>query len=106
MLIPNTFLPGYRATARSAFPGNLVQMREGNGPGGPEAASSGDHAAASIAGHVTQAADWLASTRARRAAVARDIKSAGIVSPGAEIHLVRRLARNAEWGSTRLCSST
>ena len=41
----------------------------------------GDQAAASIDGHVPQAADRLASTRARRAAAARTIRSAGTASP-------------------------
>jgi hypothetical protein len=40
-----------------------------------------DQAAASIEGHVPQAADRFASTRTRRAATARDIRSAGTASP-------------------------
>ena len=41
----------------------------------------GGHAAASTFGHVWQAADRLASTRARRAAAARDVRFAGTPSP-------------------------
>ena len=39
-----------------------------------------DHAAASMDGHVRQAADRLASARSRRAAVARAVRSAGTAS--------------------------
>ena len=41
----------------------------------------GDQAAASAAGHVPQVADRLASARARRAAAARAVRSAGTASP-------------------------
>jgi hypothetical protein len=66
----------------------------------------GDQAAASIEGHVPQAAERLASTRARRAAAARDIRSAGTASPVPKYISSGVCPRNAEWGSTRLCSST
>jgi hypothetical protein len=66
----------------------------------------GDQAAASIDGHVPQAADRLASTRARRAAAARDLRSAGTAFPVPKYISSGVCPRNAECGSTRLCSST
>jgi hypothetical protein len=66
----------------------------------------GDQAAASIEGQVPQAADRLALRRARRAAAACDLKSAGTASPVQKYISSGVWPRNAEWGSTRLCSST
>ena len=66
----------------------------------------GRQAAASTDGHVSQAADRLASTRARRAAAARDVRSAGTASPVPKYISSGVCPRNAECGSTRLCSST
>jgi hypothetical protein len=80
MLIPDTVLPvSSRATARSASRGqSRPDVRRAPVP---IRSALGDQAAASIEGHDPQAADRLASTRARRAAAARDIRSAGTVSP-------------------------
>ena len=66
----------------------------------------GDQAAASIEGHMPQAADRFASTRARRAAPARAVRSAGTASPVPKYISSRVCPRNAESGSTRLCSWT
>lgn len=66
----------------------------------------GGHAAASIDGQVSQAADRLASTRARRAAAARDVRSPGTASPVPKYISSGVCPRNAECGSTPLCSWT
>ena len=66
----------------------------------------GGHATVSSDGHVSQAADLLASARARRAAAAPDVRSAGTVSPEPKYISSGVCPRNAECGSTRLCSST
>jgi hypothetical protein len=94
------FCPSTQATARSACPGQSAH--------GPRIPSVGcrHHAAASIDGHVLQAADRLASARARRAATAPDVRSAGTASPVPKYISSGVCPRNAEWGSTRLCSST
>ena len=62
-----------------------------------------DHAAASVVAHLPHAADRLASTRARRAAAARAVRSAGTASPLAKYISSGVCPRNAEWGSTWLC---
>ena len=64
------------------------------------------HAAASTDGHVSHDADRLASMRVRRAAAARNVRSAGTASPVPRYISSGVCPRNAEWGSTRLCSST
>src|SRR5215510_13521358 len=64
------------------------------------------HAAALNDGHVRQHADRLASTRARRAAAARDVRSAGTASPVPKYISSGVWPRNAECGSTQLCSRT
>ena len=64
------------------------------------------HAAASTDGHVAHDADRLASPRVRRAAAARAVRSAGTASPVPKYISSGVWPRNAEWGSTRLCSST
>jgi len=52
------------------------------GPSGPNGGQhSMVHAAGLTDGHVSQDADRFASTRVRRAAAARDVRSAGTVSP-------------------------
>src|ERR1700730_13927352 len=65
-----------------------------------------DQAAASIEGHVPQTADRFASRRARRAAAARAVRSAGTPSPVLKYISSGVCPRNAEWGTTRLCKST
>jgi hypothetical protein len=57
-------------------------------------------------GHVSPDADRFASTRLRRAAAARDVKSAGTASPLSKYISSGVCPQNAECGSTRLCSST
>jgi hypothetical protein len=64
------------------------------------------HAAASTDGHLSHDADRFASTRVRRAAAARDVRSAGTASPVPKYISSGVWPRNAECGSTRLCSST
>ena len=64
------------------------------------------HAAASTDGHLSHDADRLASPRVRHAAAARDIRSAGTASPVPKYISSGVCPRNAECGSTRLCSST
>ena len=66
----------------------------------------GCYAAASINAHISQAADRLASTRARRAAAARAVNSAGTALPVPKYISSGVCPRNAEWGSTQLCSWT
>jgi hypothetical protein len=65
-----------------------------------------NQAAASMDGHVPQVADRLASARARRAAAARAVRSAGTASPLPKYISSGVCPRNAEWGSTWLCSWT
>ena len=98
------FCPLTRATARSTAPGQSA-------PDAPRSrcrrrSAVGGHAAALIDGHVSQAADRLASTRARRAAAARDVRSPGTASPVPKYISSGVCPRNAECGSTRLCSWT
>ena len=64
------------------------------------------YAAVLSAGHVSQVTDRLACRRARRAASARAASSAGIASPVPKYISSGVWPRNAECGSTRLCSST
>ena len=66
----------------------------------------GGHAAVSRDGHVRQAADRLAPARARRAVSAPAVRSAGTASPVPKYISSGVCPRNAECGSTRLCSST
>ena len=64
------------------------------------------HAAALSNGHVSQDADRLAATRARRASAARALRSAGTASPMPKYISSGVCPRNAECGSTWLCSWT
>ena len=57
-------------------------------------------------GQFPQAADRFASMRARRAAAARAVRSAGTASPLPKYISSGVCPRNAECGSTRLCSWT
>ena len=88
-------------------PGYRVQDARARRPSARKARSAiGGHAAVSSDGHVSQAADRLASARARRAATAPDVRCAGTASPVPKYISSGVCPRNAEWGSTRLCSST
>ena len=106
-MIPDTVLPVYSGNRAIRF-SRAAASRRPSPPDpvrGRRPALRG-HAAASIDGHVTQAADRLAFTRARRAAAARDVRSAGTVSPVPKYISSGVCPRNAECGSTRLCSWT
>src|SRR6516165_1508511 len=102
-MIPDRFWPSTRAHVRSAasFPDGRAAD-----PGGRQTAAVGDQAATSIEGHVTQAADRLASTRARLAVAACDARSAGTASPVPKYISSGVCPRNAECGSTWLYSWT
>jgi hypothetical protein len=76
------------------------------GPRSERPSRVGCHAAALRDGHVSHDADRLASTRARRAAAVRDVRSAGTASPVAKYISSGVCPRNAEWGSTVLYSWT
>jgi hypothetical protein len=106
-LLPDPILPVYSGVRAVRFSSAVASSRTGPRVpvGGPRSAV-GDQAAAWIAEHVPQAADRLASTRARRAAAARDVRSAGTASPVPKYISSGVCPRNAEWGSTRLCSWT
>jgi hypothetical protein len=103
-LIPNTILPVYSGDRAIHFSGQSPP--DARFPMIRKRSAIGDQAAASIDGHVAQAAERFASPRARRAVAARDIKSADTVSPVPNYISSGVRPRNAEWGSTRLCSST
>jgi hypothetical protein len=90
-------------TARLAGPGSRLQT---HGQRGYRWSAGGDHAAASMEEHVPQAADRLASARARRAAAARAVRSARTASPLPKYISSGVCPQNAEWGSTWLCSWT
>ena len=102
-LIPDTVL--VHLLVRRAVRGSPGFSARRTGPWRPRGRNDG-HAAASTDGHVAHDADRLASTRARRAAAARDVRSAGIASPVPKYISSGVCPRNAECGSTRLCSST
>jgi hypothetical protein len=102
-LISDTVCPSPRATARSACPGQSPPDARARGF---RWSAVGDQAAASMDGHVPQAADRLASARARRAAAARAVRSAGTASPLPKYISSGVCPRNAECGSTPLCSWT
>ena len=80
-LIPDTVCLSTRATGRPRSP-CITSRRPGPWrPVSERRSGLHGHAAASTDGHVPQAADRLASTRARRAAAARGIMCAGTASP-------------------------
>lgn len=64
------------------------------------------HATALSDVHVSQDADRLASTRARRPAAERAVRSAGTACPGPKYISFGVCPRNAECGSPALCSWT
>jgi len=102
--IPETVLgPLVMGRARSGSLGDRVEAHEF---AIAAAVSSRGHAAALRDGHVSQDTDRLASTRARREAAARDISSAGPASPVPRYISSGVCPRNAECGSTWLCSWT
>ena len=81
-LIPDKVLPIYLCDVRPASPG-IASRRMGlwvSPSSEPRSALHG-HATASMKGHVSHDADRFASTRVRRAATARDVRSAGTASP-------------------------
>ena len=94
---------------RRAVTGSPGFASRRTGPGAPwseRRSALHGHAAASTDGHVAHDADRLASTRVRRAAAARDLRSAGTASPVPKYISSGVCPQNAECGSTRLCSST
>ena len=107
-LIPDRVLP--ISLVRRAAPGSPDFASRRTGPLGSswseERSALAGHAAASTDGHLSHDADRLASPRVRRAAAARDIRSAGTASPVPKYISSGVCPRNAECGSTRLCSST
>ncbi len=106
-LIPDTVLPSIRPTAavRSVRP-SPPEARARRAPWSKGPSATGGHAAASSDGHVSHDADRFASPRARRAAVARDLRSAAPAAPVPTYISSGVCPRNAECGSTRFCSST
>ena len=103
-LIPDKVLPVYWCNRSARF--SRRSPPDAGGPWSDGQSARGSQAAASSDGHVSQAADRLASTRDRRAAVARAVRSAGTASPVPKYISSGVWLRNAECGSTRLCSAT
>ena len=103
-LNPETVSACLLVPAQSDRPGSRLRTNA-VGSRGSRSAGSG-HAAASLDGHVSQNADRLSSRRDRRATIARDIRSAGTASPIPKYISSGVWPRNAECGSTRLCSWT
>jgi hypothetical protein len=105
-LIPDTVLPLYSwDRTRSGSPSVASRRTSARGPWS-ERWSAWGHAAALRDGHVSQDVDRLAATRARRAAAARDLRSVGTASPVPKYISSGVCPRNAECGSTWLCSWT
>jgi hypothetical protein len=90
-------------TAHAARPRHSVQTHE---PAGSSWSPVGDHAAAAMDGHFPQATDRFASMRPWRAPAARAVSFAGTVSPLPKYISSGVCPRNAECGSTVLCSWT
>ena len=106
-LIPDTVPPIYSCDGRSpTLPASPPRCTRRRAPQSERWSGLHGHAAASTDGHVPQAADRLAPTRARRAAAARNFRSGGTASPVPKYISSGVCPRNAECGSTRLCSST
>ena len=104
---PRRFCPLYSWTARvPVLPPVASRRTSAPGPSSERRSAARRHAAALSDGHVSQDADRLASTRARRAAAARDVRSVGTPSPVPKYISSGVCPRNAECGRTRLCSST
>ena len=72
LLVPHAILPSPGCATECTSP-----WREGQNGGQP----LHGQAAASADGHISQEADRLASPRVRRAAAARDLRSAGTAAP-------------------------
>src|SRR5712692_2498133 len=105
-LIPDTVLLIYSCGARfPVLPASPPDARA-RAPWSERRSALHGHAAASTDGHVSHDADRFASPRVRRAAAARDLRSAGTASPVPKYISSGVCPRNAECGSTRLCSST
>jgi hypothetical protein len=76
------FCPSTRATCRPRFSRRRLQTHGlAWSPRSERPSALHGHAAASTDGHVSHDADRFASTRLRRAAAARDVRSAGTASP-------------------------
>ena len=106
-VIPDTVLRIYSCDVRLRFSRLRLQTHGPAGaPWSERRSALHGHAAALTDGHVAHDADRFASTRVRRAAAARDLRSAGTASPVPKYISSGVCPRNAECGSTRLCSST
>jgi hypothetical protein len=106
-LIPDTVLPIYSCEVRSSvLPASRYRRIGPWGPWSERRSALHGHAAASTDEHVWHDAARLVSTRVRRAAAARDVRSAGTASPVPKYISSGVCPRNAECGSTRLCPST
>ena len=104
---PRRFCPLYSWTARvPVVPPVASRRTSAPGPSSERRSAARRHAARLSDGHVSQDADRLASTRAWRAAAARDVRSVGTPSPVPKYISSGVCPRNAECGRTRLCSST
>jgi hypothetical protein len=100
-LIPDTVLPIYFCdTCPRLF--RVHYQKRGDG----SRRLTDGHAAAPTNGHAGHDADRLAFTLARRAAAPREVNSAWIVSPVPKYNSSGVCPRSAEFGSTRLFSST
>ena len=86
--------------------GNVFEAHEHARPLVTTARGGRDYAATMSDGHVSQAADRLVFARARRATAPRDFRSSGTASPVPKYISSGVWPRNAEWGSTWLCSCT
>jgi hypothetical protein len=105
-LIPEAVLRIYSCAVRSPVdPLRLQTHGPVRSPWSERRAVLHGHAAATDA-QLSHDADRLASIRVRRAAAARDARSAGTASPVPKYISSGVCPRNAECGSTRLCSST
>ena len=104
-LISDIVRPVYSGRPRCPILAAVASRRTRSAPSEGGLARSGQ-AAASLDGHVSQNADRFASRRDRRAAFARDARSAGTASPVPRYISSGVCPRNAECGSTQLCSWT
>ena len=78
---PDTVLPALARATRAVRFSRESPSRRTWVPVVGRRSARGGHAAASIDGHISQAADRLVSTRARRAAAARAVNSTGTALP-------------------------
>src|SRR5437016_9033347 len=99
MLIPDTVLPIYWCEVRSSLLRACPPDALARGVVVERRTALYGHAAASTDGHLSHAAARFAATRVRRAAAARDVRSAGTASPVPKYISSGVWPRNAECGS-------